>query len=214
MDSEATVFVVDEDTSTREAVCDLASAMNLRTQAFASGKEFLACHARSTPGCIVLELMVPGINGLEIQQRLADEGSLLPIIFLTAHCDVSFAVEAMRAGAVHFLPKPFHAYELWKAIEEAIHLNHQRCEQEAARGNLRHRFSTLTARERQVLAMLGQGKAIKEIASELNLCVRTIEVHRARLVKKLGGAPWRDALRVDLPANNHSSRSAMPERII
>ena len=198
MDAETTVFVVDGDPASQEVVRDLASAMNLRSEVYASGAEFLDSFDRSRPGCVVLELQVPGISGLEIQERLAEERSSLPVIFLTQHADVSIAVEVMRSGAVHFLEKPFRANELWRAIQEAIELNRKRREAEAWERELGRRIASLTAKERRVLTMLSRNKASKEIAAELNVCVRTVEVHRANLIRKLDVSSLKELLDIGM----------------
>ena len=184
--SEPTVFVVDEDQESRNAIRDLVVTMNLRCELFAAGAEFLACFDRARPGCVVAELRVPGVSGLQIQRLLTTQGSLLPIIFLTAHPDLSLAVEAMRSGALHFLEKPFRTHELWNAIQEAIEVNQQRREADARSSELKRRLDTLTENERHLLKMLSRGRTNQEVAAELKVCTRTVEMRRRKLIKKLG----------------------------
>jgi len=186
MVSEPTVFVVDSDPAACKAVRDLVNTMNLPCEVYSSGQDFLDAYDSSRPGCLVMELRVPGVSGLEIQRRLKSEGILLPVIFLTAHADLSIAVEAMRSGAIHFLEKPFRTLELWGAIQEAIELDQQRRQAVASHAQLNRRLATLNSKERSVLEMLAEGKSSKEIAAVMETSVRTVEGHRARLMQKLG----------------------------
>lgn len=201
MHDEPTIFVVDGDAGSRDEIRNLIDIMNLRCELYASGQEFLDSYIDARPGCLVLELRVPGISGLEIQQRLVDQGSLLPVIFITARPDISIVVEAMRLGAVHFLEKPFRTHELWKAIQEALEWNRRQRELAAREQELKHRVASLTRKERQVLVMLGQGKANCEIASELGVCVRTVEIHRAKLIRKLQVSSLRELLEIGIPVS-------------
>lgn len=206
MDDEPTIFVVDGDAASCGEIRNLVDMMNLRCELYASGQEFLDSYTEGRPGCLVSEVRVPGVSGLEIQQRLADQGSLLPVIFIAAHADISIVVEAMRLGAMHFLEKPFRAHELWKAIQEAVECNRQRRELAGRQQELKRRIGLLTRKERQVLVMLDQGKANSEIASELGVCLRTVEIHRAKLVKKLRVSSLRELLEIGIPVSDGSRR--------
>ena len=180
------VYHVDEDDGTSQVVRQLTATMNLRCQAFASGREFLDAFEDDRCGCVVTELKVPEVNGLQIQQYLAAEGANLPVIFLTAHGTVPLAVRALRAGAFHFLQKPVHQQELWDAIQDAVELDEQRREAAERAEQLRKRLGKLTMKEEQVLYLLGEAKPTRKIAKELELSVRTIEVRRNQIMRKLG----------------------------
>ena len=185
MNNEPTVFVVDADAPTRDAVRDLAYLMNLQCEAYSSGLEFLHAYAPSRPGCLVLEVRIPGINGLEIQQRLAAQAAAIPLVFLTAQPTVSIAVRAMRAGAMHFLEKPFREHELWDTIQEALLLDDRRRSASAERRKLEQSMAGLTSKERLVLGMIAEAKPNKAIASEMGVSLRTVELHRKHLMKKI-----------------------------
>jgi FixJ family two-component response regulator len=206
VNNEPTVFVVDPDGRTREAVCDLADMMNLRREAYPSGREFLDAYAPSRPGCVVLEVRIPGINGLEIQERLNAQGATSPVVFLTAQAGVSLAVRAMRAGAVHFLEKPFREPELWDAIQEAIRLDTRRRSAQAERNRLEGHLEQLTSTERELLAVIAEGKPKKTTASSLRVSVRTIELRQKRLMEKLGFDSSMELLRFALlTCDGHAS---------
>jgi len=185
MQNEAAVFVVDPDPATRDAVRSLVYTMNLQCEAYASGEAFFEAGVLARPGCAVLEVRVPGINGLDIQQQLTARGSTLPVIFLTSHATLSIAVRAMRAGAVHFLEKPFREHELWDAILEAITVDGQRRERAAQQQDCESRLSRLNVRDRWVLKMIAEGRSKKAIAEAMDVCVRTVELRRSQLMKKL-----------------------------
>lgn len=185
MDVEPTVFMIDDDDRTRDEVRRLVETMNLKCREFWSGQEFVRDFDPSEPGCIVLEIRVPEVSGLQIQRRLAAEQVPTPLIFLTGHADVSIAVHAMRAGALHVLEKPFREYELWDTIHEAIELDRERRQVWSRRQRLRERAGRLTVKERRLMDHIAQGKSNKLIAREMGVCVRTVELHRANLMKKL-----------------------------
>lgn len=186
MDDTPIVFVVDPDAGIRDAVRELAHLMNLRCQTFASGEAFLEAHGDSSPGCAILEVRIPGISGLEVQERLAASYPHLTTIFLTGHATVSMAVRAMRAGAVHFLEKPFREHELWDAIQQAVGVSRSRWKNWHETQTLRERLGQLTVKEREVLKLMAEGRAKRTIASQLNICMRTVEIRRNQLMRKLG----------------------------
>lgn len=182
---QPTVFLIDPDSSTRDAITQLTSLMNLQCEAFASGQEFFAAFDPARPSCVVMEIKVPGMNGLQIQQRLRDAGISMPIIFISAGRSVSIAVHAMRAGALHFLEKPVRETDLWNAIQEALQLDEQRRQAMLLRMDMERRVDTLTEKEQAVLERIADGLAKRAIAIELGVSVRTIEHHRTQLMRKL-----------------------------
>jgi two-component system response regulator FixJ len=185
LNTQPTVFVIDPDGPTRAAVRELASTMDLQCQEYVSGQEFLEVFDPSRAGCAVLEVKVPGITGLQIQEALVRRGATLPVVFLSARPSVSIAVHAMRAGALHFFEKPFREHDLWIAIQEAVQLDEQRRAARLRAGELEERLGTLTEKEYAVLEMIAQGKNKRAIATELGVSVRTIEHHRTQLMRKL-----------------------------
>ena len=185
MNDKPMVFVVDGDAITRDSARSLAHTMNLQCETYASGREFLENRTRGQPGCLVLEIRIPDVNGLQIQDRLNREGSMLPIIFLTDHATVSIAVHAMRCGALHVIEKPFREHELWDAIQEAVELDRKRRRLAEERRALEHRMTQLSAKEQTLLKMIAQGRAKQAMAAELGVCVRTVEFRRSQLMKKL-----------------------------
>jgi FixJ family two-component response regulator len=181
----ATVFVVDPDVSTLNAVRDLVAMMGLRCETYTSGQEFTDAYSDSVAGCVILEIKIPEVGGVQIQRLLKTRKHDIPVIFLTAHPDVSIAVEAIRAGAVHFLQKPPRSNELWNAIEEALEEDRTRRRERIRRESLKERLACLTARELEILSLIGQGRSNQQIASQMNVGVRTVEVRHARLAAKL-----------------------------
>ena len=181
-----TVHVIDPDGSTRTAVRELVSGMNLPCVTYDSGREFLAAHRDSEPGCLVLEVKIPDMSGLQIQRRLAAEKRTLPLIFLTGHADVSLAVELMRGGAVHYLQKPLRPMELLEAIEEALAVDRARRRARQRRQRVKEGIARLTAGEREVLRRIAEGRATKVIAADLEVSRRTVELRRVRVMEKLG----------------------------
>jgi two-component system, LuxR family, response regulator FixJ len=182
----ATVFIVDDD----EAVCGsiklLLKTLGLATQAFASAQEFLATFDEGRAGCLVLDIRMPGMSGLELQEELNARGAMLPIIFITGHGDVPMAVEAMQRGAMDFLQKPFRDQDLLDRITKALEKDRAGRDMLGNRERIGMRIATLTPREREVMALVTQGKANKVIAADLNLSQRTVEIHRAHVMEKMG----------------------------
>lgn len=199
------VFVVDHDPSSRNAVDRLTQTMNLRCQGYSSGREFLAGIEPATHGCVVLEVSLPDINGLEVQRRLGEMGSPLPVVFLGSQPSVSIVVRAMRAGAVHFIQKPLHDGEMWDAIMEAVRLSEQRREQWRHEETLRSRIAALTSEERALIGLIMTEKSSKAIASRLDVCVRTVELRRSRLMKKLGVGSILELAEIALAVRNAES---------
>lgn len=182
----ATVFIVDDDPAVRDAIRWLMEQVKLKVQVFASADEFLANYIPGTRGCIILDIRMPGMSGLELQERLKTAGALIPIIIITGHGDVSIAVRAMKAGAVEFLQKPFNDQLLLDTVQSALSTYGAIWEQEERRQEYNRSLSTLTKREKEVLNLLRTGKANKVIASILKISVRTVEGHRATIMSKTG----------------------------
>jgi FixJ family two-component response regulator len=186
MTTEPTVFVVDDDQSVREALCWLLRVVNLKTEAYASTHEYLAACDPDRPGCLVLDVRMPEISGLQLQEMLAEHGFDIPVIMITGHGDVPMAVRAMKAGAVDFIQKPFNDQVLLERIQHALALDARRRQARAARRTARARLAMLSRREYEVLNLLVSGKPNKVIAAELGISVKTVEVHRSRAMAKMG----------------------------
>ncbi len=185
MTRQPTVFLVDPDGVTREGIKKLTSMMDVDFQAYSTGQEFLDALDPDVHGCIVLEIKIPGINGLQIQQHLRDGGVTLPVIFVSTAPSVSIAVHAMRAGAVHFLEKPVRENDLWGVIQEAVQLDRRRRRAKLQKDEVEEKIRGLTEKEHTVLEMISAGLAKRAIASELGISVRTVEHHRTQLMRKL-----------------------------
>lgn len=184
-EERAIVFVIDDDASMRAALEDLISSIGLEVRLFASPREFLETKRPDAPGCLVLDVRLPGMSGLAFQQELAKSPAALPVIFLTGHGDIPMSVRAMKAGAVEFLSKPFHEQELLDAIHSAVERDRQRRREAAALGELRDRYSALTEREREIMALVVVGRANKQIAGELAVSEMTVKVHRGQVMRKM-----------------------------
>jgi len=179
------VFVVDDETPVRKALSRLLRAAGIAVAAFASPEEFLAQYDRPMPGCLVLDLMMPGFNGLELQRTLDKKGSMLPIIFLSGRGDVPNSVQAMKGGAIDFLTKPVNDKDLLAAVRAAIERDGVSRREQAELTEIRARLATLTPREHEVLEHVVTGKLNKQIAAKLGTAEKTIKVHRARVMAKM-----------------------------
>jgi FixJ family two-component response regulator len=199
----AVVFVIDDDPSMRGALEDLVVSVGLQVRPFASPQDFLQSKLPDAPGCLVLDVRLPGMSGLTFQKELARLGVALPVIFITGHGDIAMSVRAMKAGAVEFLTKPFHDQELLDAIHTAIGRDRERRREAVLVAELRERYATLTERERQIMTFVVVGRANKQIAAELNLSEMTVKVHRGQVMRKMhaGSLPElvRMADRLDVP---------------
>ena len=199
----AVVFVIDDDPSMRGALEDLVGSVGLQVRAFASPQDFLQSKLPDAPGCLVLDVRLPGMSGLTFQKELGRLGVALPVIFITGHGDIPMSVRAMKAGAIEFLTKPFHDQELLDAIHTAIERDRERRREAVLVGELRERYATLTERERQIMTLVVVGRANKQIAAELNLSEMTVKVHRGQVMRKMhaGSLPElvRMADRLDVP---------------
>ena len=181
----AVVFVIDDDPSMRLALEDLVSTVGLEVRAFAAPQEFLQSKPPDAPGCLVLDVRLPGMSGLTLQKELAKEGLALPVIFITGHGDIPMSVRAMKAGAVEFLTKPFHDQDLLDAIHTAIECDRKRRREAVRLAELRERFATLSERERQIMTLVVIGRPNKQIAAELTLSEMTVKVHRGQVMRKM-----------------------------
>jgi len=196
MDAEALVFVVDDDASMRESLQNLLRSVGLRVEAFTSAQEFLRSTRPEMPSCLVLDVRLPGLSGLELQQRLAAGDLAIPIIFITGYGDIPMTVQAMQAGAVTLLPKPFRDQELLDAIQQALARDRAAREQQAKAEELRRRYHTLTPRERDVLALVVTGLLNKQIAGELGTSEAAVKVRRQHVMAKMGAGSLAELVRM------------------
>ena len=195
-DLPGVVFVIDDDPSMRAALEDLISSVRLDVRLFASPQEFLHSNPQDILGCLVLDVRLPGMSGLTFQKELAKAGIALPVIFITGHGDIPMSVRAMKAGAVEFLTKPFHEQDLLDAIYAGIERDRARRRGALIAVELRERYSALTERERQIMALVVVGRANKQIAAELNLSEMTVKVHRGQAMRKMKAASVPDLVRM------------------
>ena len=199
-DSTPTVFIVDDDAAIRFAMQALMDSVNLNHEIFASADDFLEKSAGQRPGCLVLDIRMPGLGGLELQEELIRRGNTLPIIFITGHGDVPMAVEAMQKGAVDFIQKPFRDQELLDRIREALATDEERREAQQHHAEVAHRLERLTNREREVFDLVVTGKPNKVIAYELGVSQRTVEIHRARVMEKMQARSLADLVKMHMSA--------------
>ena len=182
---EPIVFVVDDDPSVRKSLRRLLAAAGLRVEVFGTAQEFLEKYSGAAPGCLVLDVRLPGLNGLELQQTLAKRDCYLPIVFITGHGNIPMSVHAMKAGAVDFLTKPFSPQKLVTAVELGLEKSRQELARRSEITRLRERLSTLSPRESEVLLHVAAGKLNKQIAADLGIAEKTVKVHRGRVMHKL-----------------------------
>lgn len=180
-----TVFVVDDNASIREAIKSLLESTGLQTETFGSAQDFLRHKLPDGPKCLVLDVLLPGLNGLDFQNELSNANISIPVIFITGHGDIPMTVRAMKAGAVEFLTKPFRDEDLLTAIQQALDLDSATREQQSEMLSLRERFASLTPRERQVLGLVTAGRLNKQIAAELGTSEVTVKIHRGRVMNKM-----------------------------
>lgn len=196
MSPQPVVFVVDDDVSVRDALRNLLRSVGLQVHTFATAMEFLSAGRPDAPGCLVLDIRLPGVSGLDLQRQLIEAKVPIPIIFLTGHGDIQISVRAMKAGAVEFLTKPFRDQELLDAVHLAVQRNRAERQEQAEIAALRKRYDSLTSREQQVLAFVIRGLVNKQIAGELNISEPTVKLHRGRLMHKMGANSLADLIRL------------------
>jgi FixJ family two-component response regulator len=213
----AVVFVVDNDPSMRAALEELVGSVDLPVRLFSSPQEFLVSKRPDAPGCLVLDVRLPGMGGLVFQKELARMGVYLPVIFITGHGDIRMSVRAMKAGAVDFLVKPFQDQDLLDAIHTALERDRQRRRDAVLVGELRDRHATLTERERQIMAFVVVGRANKQVAAELGLSEMTVKFHRGQVMRKMQAGSLPELVRMadrlagahsDIVGDQYQSRSA------
>lgn len=191
-----TVFIVDDDRGMRQSIQDLVESIGLRAESFATGGEFLKRKPTNDPSCLVLDVRLPQMSGLDFQRQLAETGMQIPIIFVTAHGDVPMSVRALKSGAVEFLTKPFRDQDLLDAIQQALQRDRAERDRQAEIHNLEERYGTLTAREQQVLALVVSGMLNKQIASEIGASEATVKVHRGNVMHKMEAGSVVDLVRM------------------
>ena len=195
-DIDGVVFVVDDDRSMRESLKDLIQSVGLRVEAFASAQEFLRGERDDLPSCLVLDVRLKGLSGLDLQKQMAENNTEIPIIFMTGHGDIPMSVKAFKAGAVEFLTKPFRDQDLLDAVYDALERDRKAREQRAAMEELRSRFASLTPREREVMARVVAGLLNKQIGAELGTSETTVKNHRHQVMEKMGAGSLPELVRM------------------
>ena len=181
----STVFIIDDDRSVRESVRDLLESVGLQCQDFASAQEFMRSERTDGPSCLILDVRLPDISGLDLQHEMKKAGIRIPIIFLTAHADIPMTVRAMKSGAVEFLTKPFREQELLDAVQRSVGRDRTARERRRDITELRQRYNTLRVREREVMSLVASGMLNKQVAAELGASETTVKIHRSRVMEKM-----------------------------
>jgi FixJ family two-component response regulator len=195
-DADAIVFVVDDDPSIREAIKSLISLVGIRVETFGTAQEFLRTERPDLPGCVVLDVDLPGLSGLDLQRELAGHGIKLPIIFITGYGDIPMSVRAMKAGAMEFLTKPFRDQDLLDAIQQALERDRAARQHSREIAELRERFDALTSREREVMSLVVAGWLNKQIGFELKISEITVKIHRGRVMEKMSAQSLAELVRM------------------
>jgi FixJ family two-component response regulator len=191
-----TVFIIDDDRGMRQAIHDLVESVGLRAESFATGEEFLGIKQFIRPSCLVLDVRLPQMSGLDFQRRLAEIGMQIPIIFVTAHGDIPMSVRALKSGAVEFLTKPFRDQDLLDAIQQALERDRIAQSEQVETHDLQKRYRGLTAREQQVMTLVVSGMLNKQIASEIGASEATVKIHRGNVMRKMQAASVVDLVRM------------------
>jgi two-component system, LuxR family, response regulator FixJ len=199
-DPQPIVFVVDDDRAMRDSLRWLLESIGLSVRTYGTAVEFLRDHDPAQPGCLVLDVRMPGMSGLDVQTELAQRGAELPTIVVTGHAEVAMAVRAVKAGAIDFIEKPFSDQLLLDRVRQALEIDRQSREVRARREEARRRLASLSAREREVLELVAAGKANKEVAAALGLSTKTVEVHRAHVMSKMAVDSLAELIRVAILA--------------
>jgi len=192
------VFIVDDDEAVRNSLRLLVKSVGLSAVTANSAQEFLATYVPADPGCLILDVRMPGMSGIELQQQLNLRGAVIPVIFITGHGDIPMAVEAMQQGAFDFLQKPFRDQDLIDRVQRALEKDHANRAELLERAGIRERRDSLTPREREVLELVASGKPNKVMAADLGLSQRTVEIHRARVMEKMGASSLAQLVRMVL----------------
>jgi FixJ family two-component response regulator len=191
-----TVFIIDDDRGMRQSIQDLVESVGLRAESFATGEEFLKRKRTNDPSCLVLDVRLPQMSGLDFQRQLAETGTQIPIIFVTAHGDVPMSVRALKSGAVEFLTKPFRDQDLLDAIHQALQRDRTAQEQQAEIHDLQGRYHALTRREQEVMTLVVSGMLNKQIASEIGASEATVKIHRGQVMRKMQAGSVVDLVRM------------------
>ena len=205
-DAEPLVIVVDDDASLREALSSLFRSVGLQVQLFASAAELLTAKLPEAPRCLVLDIRLPGVSGLDFQGQLARSDIDMPIIFMTGHGDIPMTVRAMKAGAVDFLTKPFRDQDMLDAVATAIQIDRERRNSLKAVSNVQNLYETLTAREKQVMALVTSGLMNKQVAAEVGLSEITVKIHRGHVMRKMGVRTLADLVRMAETLGLHNAK--------